>query len=211
MQNVRFSKAFAVLSLCLGMAVTGQAAEKKAAATQTFTVDTTKSVATWKGTKVTGFHVGHINVKDGSLTTTGKELSSGTVSIDMTSITDDDMKKDDPYNAKLITHLKSPDFFSAEKFPTATLKITKVEKKASGANTHEVTGDLTIKGVTNPVTFPLKITHKDGVLSASGTVTIDRTKYDIRYGSGKFFQNLGDKLIHDKFMVSFDLVANAAK
>ena len=127
----------------------------------------------------------------------------------MTSIADEDLTNPE-YNAKLIGHLKSPDFFNAEKFPTSTFVITKVEPLANGANGANATvaGNLTIKDITKPLSFPAKVTvAADGVTAQASGVAIDRTQYDIRYGSGKFFQGLGDKVISDQFWLDISLVA----
>ena len=137
----------------------------------------------------------------------GKELKGGEFAIDMTSLTDTDLK-DAAYNKKLVTHLKSEDFFNAEKFPTAVLKIKSV-KSVEGFTgpTFEVTGDLTIKGKTNEVKFPAMVQTKDGKTTATANITIDRTKWDIKYGSGKFFTGLGDKLIYDDFKLDIALAS----
>lgn len=164
---------------------------------QTKKVDASKSTINWTGKKVTGQHVGTINLKEGALVFKGKKLVGGTFAVDMTSITDNDLTGE--YKGKLEGHLKSGDFFSTEKFPTSTLVFKKVVVKA--ANVYTVTGDLTIKGITNPITFDLATTAN----SASTNLKVDRTKYDIKYGSGSFFQNLGDKVIYDEFELAVAL------
>ena len=94
---------------------------------------------------------------------------------------------------KLEGHLKADDFFGTDKFETATLVFKKVSVKSP--NVYTVNGDLTIKGITKPVSFDLATTAN----TASANVKIDRTKYDIKYNSGNFFENLGDKVISDNF------------
>jgi polyisoprenoid-binding protein YceI len=158
---------------------------------QTKKVDATKSTVNWVGKKVTGQHEGTVNLKAGTLVFKGKKLTGGTFNVDMTSLTATDLTGE--YQGKLNGHLKSEDFFGTEKFPTATLVFKKVVAKAT--NVYTVTGDLTIKGKTNPITFDLATT-KD---TAATSLKIDRTKYDIKYGSGSFFDNLGDKAISDEF------------
>ncbi|TRW97972.1 YceI family protein [Flavobacterium gawalongense] len=158
---------------------------------QTKKVDASKSIVNWVGKKVTGKHEGTVNLKDGKLIFKGKKLAGGTFNVDMTSLTATDLSGE--YQGKLNGHLKSEDFFGTEKFPTATLIFKKVVAKT--ANVYTVTGDLTIKGKTNPITFDLATT-KD---TAATSLKIDRTKYDIKYGSGSFFDNLGDKAISDEF------------
>jgi polyisoprenoid-binding protein YceI len=117
----------------------------------------------------------------------------------MNSIVDTDLA-DASWNAKLVGHLKSDDFFGVATYPTADLVITKVE-----GNTYS--GNLTIKGVTNPTSFTA-IASKDGKSTVyKGTITVDRSKYNIKYGSKSFFDNLGDKVIYDEFTLDFSLVA----
>jgi polyisoprenoid-binding protein YceI len=173
-----------------------------------YEVDTKTARTYWKGTKVTGFHEGTFALKSGTLDVEKKELKSGTVLVDMTSIKDTDLK-DATDNAKLVGHLKSDDFFGAANFPVAELKITQVEllKDSKDGNTHELKGDLTIKGQTHPISFPAQLKWEGKNLTAKGTMTIDRTQYNVRYGSGKFFQNLGNKVIHDQFNVRVEFTA----
>ncbi|MEP0305210.1 MAG: YceI family protein, partial [Maribacter dokdonensis] len=100
---------------------------------------------------------------------------------------------------KLEGHLKSADFFGVESNPTSKLVFTSV--KPMNDNSYTVTGDLTIKGITKPVTLVVSMFEN----KASATLKIDRTKYDIKYGSGSFFDNLGDKAIYDDFDLVVDL------
>jgi polyisoprenoid-binding protein YceI len=159
------------------------------------------------GKKVTGQHNGTVALKSGKVDLDGKTLKGGKFEIDMNSIVVEDLK-DPTYNAKLTGHLKSDDFFGVAKFPTSTFVITSVKPvKNEKDATHEITGDLTIKGITQPVTFPAKVEFKDGEAHAKGKAMVDRTKYNIRYGSGKFFENLGDKMISDNFEMDLDLAA----
>lgn len=163
-------------------------------------VDAAKSSVTWLGKKVTGEHTGTIALKDGQLLMDGGKLVGGNFTMDMTTLQVTDVK-DEKMNAKLKGHLQNDDFFSVATHPTSTLKITKVTPK--GGNNYEVTGDLTIKGKTNPVTFPATVDSKTGVGTAK--IKIDRAKYDIRYGSKSFFDNLGDKAINDDFELDVNL------
>lgn len=158
---------------------------------QTKKVDASKSKISWVGKKVTGQHEGTVNLKDGALVFKGKKLTGGTFTVDMTSLTATDLTGE--YQGKLNGHLKSEDFFGTEKFPTATLVFKTIAAKAKGVYT--VTADLTIKGKTNPITFDLATT----ATTAASTFKVDRTKYDIKYGSGSFFDNLGDKAIDNDF------------
>jgi len=154
------------------------------------------SKVVWKGYKVTGSHEGTITLKSGFLTFTEGKLTDGAFTINMTTITNTDLEGE--YKGKLEGHLKSDDFFGVEKNPTATLVFKKV--KSTGKNSYKVTGDLTIKGITNTVTFNLSVYGN----KANASLKIDRTKFDVRYGSTSFFDNLKDKAIYDEF----DLVAD---
>ncbi|MFV8369371.1 YceI family protein [Flavobacterium sp. LB2R40] len=165
---------------------------------QTKKVDPAKSTINWTGKKVTGQHEGTINLKDGALVFKGKKLVGGTFNVDMTSIIVTDLKAGQG-KEKLEGHLKADDFFGTDKFSTATLIFKKATLKS--ANIYTVTGDLTIKGKTNPITFDLATT----ATTAATKLKIDRTKYDIKYGSGSFFDNLGDKAISDEFELAVAL------
>ncbi|MFD1142087.1 YceI family protein [Larkinella insperata] len=181
--------------------------KKAVAKTTTYNIDVDKSVLTWNGKKVTGEHNGPVKAEKGYLTLNGNKLTGGLVAIDLRTMTSTDLKDNKEYHDKLINHLKSDDFFSVAKHPISTFKITKV-KQGSG-NTAEVTGDLTIKGITNPVTFPVTVNVAGNTLTATGKATINRAKYDIKYGSKSFFDNLGDKVIYDDFTVDMNIVATA--
>jgi len=187
-------------SILLLVAVVALSAFKAPVKPITYTVDAAKSTITWLGKKVTGSHNGTISLKSGSLIVDGKNVTGGSFVIDMASIKDADGSE------KLEGHLKADDFFGSAKFPTSTFVITKVA--GSGANL-TVTGNLTIKGIVKPLTFPATVTtNGDGTVSAlAGKITVDRTKYDIRYGSKSFFDSIGDKAIDDNFEISVKLVA----
>ncbi|MAY83293.1 MAG: lipid-binding protein [Flavobacteriales bacterium] len=168
-----------------------------------YNVDSKVSKMEWVGKKVTGQHNGTITVDGGEVTVEDGMITGGTLYIDMNSIVVLDIE-DEGTNAKLSGHLRSDDFFGVEKHPKSKLVITKVEKKGDIYHIH---GDLTIKGITQKVEIPAKITMEDGKLVAIGETEIDRTKFDIRYGSGKFFEGLGDKMIYDTFTVKFKVGA----
>lgn len=140
----------------------------------------------------------------------GSQLVGGTFVVDMTSLKNTDLTDAD-YNAKLVGHLKSEDFFGVEKNPTATLVITSVKalKGDAAGNNVTITGNLTIKGKTNPLSFPAKVGVKNGVAAASGTASIDRSKYDVKYGS-TLFGAAADKAIDDVFTLSFNVIAKAS-
>lgn len=170
----------------------------------TYNVDVNKSSVTWIGRKVTGEHAGGIKIASGKLITEGKNLKSGNFDLDMTSISCTDLTGE--YMDKLVGHLKADDFFGVEKFPTSKFEITSV--KPLTKTTANITGNLTIKGITSSITFPASTTFKGNTLLAEAKkVLIDRTKFDIRYGSKSFF-NLGDKAIDNDFELNIMLVAN---
>ncbi len=165
-------------------------------------VDVTKSTVKWVGKKVTGEHFGTIAVKEGSLNAEKGKIVGGKVVIDMQSMKCDDIK-DAGMSGKLVGHLKSDDFFSVSSHPTSELVLTKVETTGSNLT---FSGNLTIKGITNPVTFTASTSKIGKSTIYKGTLTIDRTKYNVRYGSKSFFDNLGDKVIYDEFTLDFSLV-----
>jgi polyisoprenoid-binding protein YceI len=183
------------------LAVTEKPTAKKAT---TFSVDAKKSAVAWHGKKVTGEHKGTVDLNRGNLIFDGKKLTGGFIEVDMTSLKNLDVT-DEGYRNKLIGHLKSDDFFNVEKYPTATLKITKVTPK--GGTNYDVTGDLTIRGKTAPVTFPATVALDGNGATATATVVVDRSKYDVKYGSKSFFENIGDKMIYDEFDLNVNLVA----
>lgn len=166
---------------------------------QVIKADAVKTEITWLGKKVTGQHNGTIKLKSGELTIDGNAISNGNFVIDMTSIACTDIT-DPETNAKLVGHLKSDDFFSVSSYPEAKLVIS--ENATFDGTTAKVTGNLTIKGITNPVTFEVK---KEGN-TYQADITVDRSKYNVRYGSGSFFSNLGNNLIYDEFVLGVKLV-----
>jgi polyisoprenoid-binding protein YceI len=170
-----------------------------------FKVDVDASTVTWKGKKLTGEHAGGIKVKKGSLDIDKKnKLTGGEFEIDMNSITCTDLA-DATYNGKLVGHLKSDDFFGVAKFPTAKLKITKVTAKSG--NDYEVTANLTIKDKTNEITFPATVTADGKKAEATAKLVVNRSKFDVRYGSKSFFEDIGDKMIYDDFDLEIKLSA----
>ena len=173
-------------------------------ATDVYTVDLTKSKIVWVGRKVTGQHTGEIKIASGSLTANGKALSGGNFIMDMKSMTCKDL--DAANGGKLLGHLKSNDFFSVEKNPTSKFEITKIT--AAGSGKVNILGKLTIKGITSDVSFPANVVQKKGVIVAvANDVKVNRTKYDIKYGSKSFIADIGDKAIDDDFILNISLVA----
>ena len=165
---------------------------------ETYTVDTERSTIEWTAKKVGGGHVGTVKISEGSLIYNGKSLKSGSFLMNMSTITSD--------NAKVTTHLKTDDFFSAEKNPTSKFEINKVT--SAGVDRVNVSGNLTIKGITQPITFPASVKKQgDIVVAVAKGVKVDRTKYEIKFRSKSFFGDIGDKAIDDEFELSINLVA----
>ena len=159
-------------------------------------VSVKSSSITWVGKKVTGKHSGTIDLKDGFFEMENGNITGGEFVIDMNSIACTDLEGDS--KGQLEGHLKSDDFFGVENHPTAKLVITNAVKDG---NSYTVTGDLTIKETTEPISFDLQQAGDN----FTTTLTIDRSKYNVRYGSGSFFDNLGDKTIYDDFTLEINL------
>ncbi len=172
-----------------------------------FTADVEASNVTWKGFKPTESHDGAIKISEGYIAMEGGKLSGGNFIIDMNSITNRDIESAE-YNAKLVGHLKSADFFDVEKHPFGVFAITGVEDKDGKMM---VKGNLSIKGIKKNIEFPATVAvDGDAVSFTSEAFTIDRIEWDIKYNSGKFFEDLKDKLIKDDIELSFDVKASKA-
>ena len=178
-------------------------------ATTRYKVDAESSSLTWHATKVTGEHMGTVNVANGYFSVTDGNLTSANVIVDMQSIKCTDLEGE--WADKLVGHLNSDDFFNVTEHRTSSFTLRNMTelKEAKGDATHSVTGDFTIRGITKSVTFEAKVANKDGKMSIEGTAELNRAEFDVKYGSGSFFDNLGDNLIHDNFSVGFSLVATA--
>ena len=184
--------------------------EKTVKADKTLKVNAAASKIVWNGKKIAGEHTGNINISNGNLLVAKNKLVGGTFEVDMNTITVTDIT-DPEYNGKLVGHLKSDDFFGVQNHPKATFKITSlapIKGAKPGTNNYNVTGDLTIKGITKPVTFPAAIKVEGNKATAKGVATVDRSKYDVKYASKSFFDSIGDKAIEDDFTLNFNVVAN---
>lgn len=184
-------KTIAIALLVAFSATTGIAQNKK--------IDIEKSKINWVGKKVTGQHSGTINFSSGTLVFVKKQLKGGVFVADMTSLTVTDLQ---PGKGKegLEKHLKNDDFFGTDKHKEAKIEFKKINKNNDG--TYNVTADLTIKGITTPVNFKMTT----GANTATTTFKVDRTKYDIKFKSKSFFENLGDNVIDDEFELTVNLV-----
>ncbi len=161
------------------------------------TYQITQGQINWIGKKAVGAqHIGTVDVKSGSIVTKGNDVTGGMFVLDMTTITNSDLEGEK--KAQLEGHLNSPDFFAVEAHPEATFTIGGGKQVADQPSvTHEISGDLTIKGITNPVTLRANVSFVgDKVLVATPSFSIDRTKWDIKYGSG-VIGTVADKVIND--------------
>lgn len=168
------------------------------------TIDITKSTIKWEGKKVVYGHNGTVNLKEGTLLVSKGKINGGNFIIDMNSIKCTDIE-DAGKNANLVGHLKNEDFFDVVNYPTAKLVIKKIGALNNGIQT--ITADLTIKNKTNPITFSATVKTEGNILLASAKFNIDRTKYDIKYGSDSFFDNLGDKAIKNEINFEISLIS----
>jgi polyisoprenoid-binding protein YceI len=181
---------------------------KSPAVAEKMNVDTTQSKMLWTGSKITGSsHNGAISLKSGTIEVKNAMVTGGQFEVDMDSLTNDDLKGSPEDMNKLVGHLKSDDFFSVKTHPTAVFKIGSVKAIAGKENMYQVDGKLIIKGQTKPVSFPSEIKIVDGQASANAKFEIDRTVWGLKYGSGKFFKGLGDKVINDPIQFELNLVA----
>ena len=163
-----------------------------------------ESTVSWIGYKVTGQHTGTVPVKRGDLIYEDNRLTGGTVEIDLAALQVTDLSGD--AKTKLEGHLKSDDFFGVQQYPTATLVIDRVNSRGK-PGAYRVDGTLTIKGISKKVHFDTDVREARDHLLAVAKLTIDRTEFGVRYGSGSFFDNLGDKTIYDEFDLQIELVA----
>jgi len=190
--------------IAIGLGITVLSAFKTVK-NETYKIDTQKSVIEWTGKKVLGAHNGEIKLASGAITTESKIPVKGTFVIDMNSISNKDLT-DAEAKSKLLGHLRSEDFFSVDKFPAAQFAATRIRDAGNG--NLNITGNLTIKGITNSISFPATYTVKGNQLTAkAANVKVDRTKYNMKFGSKSFFESIGDKAIDDEFLLNINIVA----
>ena len=180
------------------------AEEQTAAATAgiTYNLNLDSSAVTWVGASPVKQHTGTFKLSQGSLSVADNNITGGSFTIDIASINDSDLQGE--YKTKLETHLKSADFFDAEKFPTAKFEITGVQATSEGGNTHNISGNLTLKDVTKNITFPAKVTLTDTEVMASANFNIDRSQWNMSYGADN---SLGDKMINAEVNLTVNLKA----
>ncbi|OIQ19409.1 YceI family protein [Lacinutrix sp. MedPE-SW] len=203
---------FAIIAI--GASVVGCKSDKKTETTEAKEVETVmaeetfkaipaESMVTWEANKIVGGHTGTINLSNGVAKVKGNQLVGGNFIFDISTLKNTDIEKEES-RASIEGHLKSADFFDAEKFPNAAFEITSVE----GNN---VSGNLMMKGIKKNVTVPVNVNiNGDSMTITSDEFTIDRTEWDIKYNSGKFAENLGDKMIKDNVKLKISVKANKA-
>lgn len=168
---------------------------------------TPESRIEWTASKVTGQHNGTVDISKGFLYTNKGSITGGEFDIDFTSIKVLDLT-DTAMNNKLTNHLKSDDFFSASSFPSGKFVLKSITPLSNGTqNNYTLGGILTIKGISKEIRFPASIKTNGDVLTASSDFSIDRTLWDIKFRSGKFYENLGDKMINDEFSIKLNITA----
>jgi polyisoprenoid-binding protein YceI len=177
--------------------------------TTRYRVNTDASTITWNATKVTGEHSGTVGIQNGYISVTDGKLVAANVIANMQTIACTDLEGE--WGAKLVGHLNSEDFFHVSEHKTSSFTLRDITPlaKADGDATHSVTGDFTVRGITKSVTFTANVTEDDSQLTIEGSAVLDRSQFDVKFGSGSFFDDLGDNLIHDNFTVGFHLVAEA--
>lgn len=185
-----------VIGIIHSFVVSSQDIKKK------YTADPATSKIEWTGKKLTGEHYGEIKLASGNLIFSKEKISEGSFEMDMASINCTDIT-DAKSNKRLIDHLKSEDFFSVKRYPLSRFTITSVSCKSE--NECDITGNLTIKDKTNSLTFPVKLKRENDKIVAKAIMTFDRSKYDVKFGSQSFYENLGDKLVYDDVDISITL------
>lgn len=172
-----------------------------------YKIDLNKSNLNWSGASVAGKHNGTVKISSGRINVVDGNITSGDIDIDLKSIIVSDLK--DEKKLELETHLKDVDFFETEKFSIARFVLTKAEKLQGNPNaTHQITGELTIKDISNTVSFPAVIILNENSISAkSASFAINRTKWKITYQSSLLGIPL-DKAIKDDILLQVKIEAN---
>ncbi len=216
--NLLLSAAMAALFLIGGLSSTPELTDTKvayaltsdAAKAATYAVDASQSSIRWKSKKVGGEHIGIVKMANGQLNVDGNKITGGTFVADMKSMRDVDKGESNPFNERLVNHLKSDDFFSVEKHPTSTFKITSakpIRSAKAGEPNFMIGGDLTIKGTTLPQTFPAVVTISGDAVQATANFMVNRLDYDIKYRAA-IIGTAADKIIDDTFLLDLTIVAN---
>ena len=181
-----------VVSILIGFNIQGQ---------ETYIISPENSSIEWVGEKVSGAHSGYINLQNAFFLFEEEKFVGGEFNIDMNSIKCTDIENP-KYAAKLEEHLKDPDFFNSSKYPNSNFNITNI---IFDGTSYMITGDITIKEISQEITFPAQFENDGDLFHATASLKIDRTKHDIKYGSGSFFDDLGDRMIYDEFTLKIHL------
>ena len=181
-----------VVSILIGFNIQGQ---------ESYKILPENSTIEWVGEKVSGAHSGYINLQNAFFLFEEEKFVGGEFNIDMNSIKCTDIENP-KYAAKLEEHLKDSDFFNTNKYPTSNFKISKI---IFDGTSYMITGDITIKEISQEITFPAQFENDGDLFHATASLKIDRTKHDIKYGSGSFFDDLGDRMIYDEFTLKIHL------
>lgn len=192
---------------------TKDAEQVKTAEGVSYAVDTQASSVKWLGTKPTGEHYGYVPIAEGELMVKDDMITGGNFTMTVANLTVEDIE-DEETNAKLSGHLRSPDFFNTDTFPTISFEITGVEQLQDEVTdegmqlTHKISGNLTIKDITKNISFKAQVNMAEGKIEAmTPQFLIDRTKWNVNYGSKKVFDNLKDNFIHDDIGITIKLHA----
>jgi len=181
-------------------------------ASDTLYVNIENSNINWIGRKVTGEHSGTLNLSKGWVVMEQDLVIGGKFIFDMTSIKNTDIESPE-WKEKLEKHLMAEDFFFVDSFPNAILEIKyhhQIIDDKTG-QTNQIIADLTIRGITHEINFPINISHSKSNFYAEGLIDINRTLFNIKYNSGTFFEELGDRMIYDNFTVQISLQTRVIK
>ena len=191
----------------------GDAKKAAEALGQEYALVTDASTLRWRGSKPGGEHYGTVNITEGSISLKGDLITAGDFTIDLNTIVCEDLTNPGS-NARLVGHLKSQDFFYVEQYPLAKFEIVSVTRLQNSPQaeqgkvspTHELTGNLTMRGVTKSITFPARIEISDDkVNAATNPFAIDRTQWGVNYNSKSVFAELRDNFIEDNMILSLEV------
>lgn len=179
---------------------------RQASKYEKYTINIDSSQIIWKARRIAYGHKGTIKLKNGEFMVFEGKVKGGKFEVDMNSLANLDLD-DGRRKKQLENHLKSSDFFNVKEFPVCTFKITTIIERKTDQGNYAISGDLTIKGTTHKINFPANIEVNDDMLTSSAKITFDRSKFGVRFGSGSFFDNLGDKVIYDDITLEVKLNA----
>jgi polyisoprenoid-binding protein YceI len=174
-----------------------------------YPIDTKESCVQWTGKNLINSHSGEISIASGQLEIQGGQLVDLELTIDFKSITCTDLADSDMHDI-LIQHLESDDFFYTDRFPTGKFQLTGSEAQGDlndGSLNLQIDGDLTIRGKTKPISLFASTGVTDELRpAAQAYMSIDRTHWGMRYGSGKFFSRLAGHLVNDHIGLQLKII-----